>query len=76
MDEGIAHRRSALPPRRRDRLLLAAGCAALVAAMPVLWAWVLYASAFGPGLTRLCALALGVAAAAIGLGMIRLLDRR
>lgn len=44
--------------------------------MPVLWAWVLYASAFGPGLTRLCALALGVAAAAIGLGMIRLLDRR
>jgi hypothetical protein len=73
--KGSAHWRSALPRRRGDRLLLAAGGAALVA-MPALWAWILYVSGLGAGLIRLSAFVLSGAAAAIGLGMIRLLERR
>jgi len=76
VDEGTAHPRSALPPGLRDRVLFAIGGAALIAAVPVMWAWTLYVSGFGPGLIRLCAVALGIVAAAIGFGMIRLLDRR
>jgi hypothetical protein len=57
-------------------VLLAAGGAALIAAMPACWAWVFYVSDFGASAVRLCALGLGLTAAAIGLGMIRLLDRR
>jgi len=44
--------------------------------MPALWAWVLYASGFGAGLIRLSAFILSGVTAAIGLGMIRLLERR
>lgn len=56
--------------------MLAAGASCLVAALPALWTWVLYASGFGAGLIRLCAVALALAAAVVGLVMIRLLDRR
>ena len=76
MDRETAHWRSALPPRRRDRWLLAAGASALIAGLPALWTWVLYASGFGASLVRVCAVALALTAAVVGLAMLRLLDRR
>ena len=70
-----AHRRLELPRRRGDRWLLALGATALVAAIPLGWIWVLYASGFGRELVTVSAVVLSAAAAAIGLAMIRALDR-
>jgi len=76
MGGASAHRRLELPRRRADRWLLALGAIALVAAIPLAWIWVLYASDFGRDLVTFSAVALSAAAAAIGMAMLRALDRR
>jgi hypothetical protein len=73
-DRGRARPGIPLPERRVDRLLLAAGAAALLAVIPMLWIWLLYGSGLGRGAIDAAAIGLSGLAVGIGMGMIRLLD--
>jgi hypothetical protein len=66
--------RRALPRDRATRLLLGLGAVALVAVLPLLWMWLLYASSLSGAPVYLGAVGLGGLALGIGLSMNRLLD--
>lgn len=76
MGRGGGDWRSALPESRRTRALLLLGAVGLVAVIPVLWMWLLYASGLAPGAVVVGAIALAAVAACTGAAMIRILDQR
>lgn len=66
--------RSALPRERPTRILLAVGALALIAVIPLLWMWLLYASSLSPAVVYAGAVTLAGITIATGAAMIRILD--